>query len=675
MSDNKPSGPRSIAIVGPYLSGKTTLLESILNITGATNRKGTVEEGNTVGDASQEARARNMSVEVNPATTTFLGDELTFLDCPGSIEFLQEALNTAIGVDGAIVVCEPEPDRVAALQPILKFLEDHDIPRLFFVNKVDKATGTVQPIFEALQNVSQRPLVLRQLPMLDDGIIKGYVDLALDRTYVYKEAGPSEVIELPPALAEERSVARYAMLEQLADFDDHLMEELLEDIEPAREEIYADLTKTLQSGDVAPVFLGAATRDNGVHRLLKALRHETPAAAQSAKRVGLDPNAEEAVAQVLKTYHTQQGAGKLSLVRFWSGSIKDGASLNGERVSGIFRMLGQHTEKLSEAHMGQVVALGRMDGIKTGDIVTTGKEAPSLPKAEVLSPVYSIAVHAANRSDEVKLSDALNKLTDEDPGVQVGHDQDLQQLILWGQGDIHLKVAVDRLNSKYGLEVATGRPKLPYKEAIRKGVTQQARFKRQTGGHGQFGDVTVEVKPLPRGSGFEFSDRIVGGVVPKQFIPAVEAGVREYLTNGPLGFPVVDLAVTLIDGKHHAVDSSEQAFKTAGRMAMAEALPKCDPVLLEPIMKVTVFAPSEYTASVNNLISGRRGQILGFDTRPGWPGWDQVSANMPQSEIYDLIIELRSLTQGIGYYVFEFDRLQELTGRLADQILQANAAE
>ncbi len=671
MANSKPAGPRSVAIVGPYLSGKTTLLENILYVTGAVNRKGTVGDGNTVGDSSPESRARKMSVEVNTATTRYLDDELTFLDCPGSIEFLQETCNALIGVDAAVLVCEPDPARINALQPLMRFLDAHQIPRFIFVNKIDKASGPVTDLLEALQTVSSTPVVLRQIPIVNDTIIKGYVDLALDRSYIYKEAGASELIELPPEVAEQRAEARFAMLEQLADFDDHLMEELLEDIEPSREEIYGDLAKTLQQSQIVSVLLGAAERENGVRRLLKALRHEVPEAGAAAARAGV--SGEEAVAQVLKTYQSQQGAGKLSLVRVWSGNIKDGSSLNGHRIAGMFKLMGQTTQKIGEASAGEVVALGRMDGIVTGNVLTADKTAPELPPAESLPLVYSLAVHAANRNDEVKLSGALGKLREEDPGISVEQNQELQQLVLWGQGDIHLKVAIDRLKSKYGLEVTTDKPKIPYKEAIKRQVTQQSRFKRQTGGHGQFGDVTIDIKPLPRGSGFQFEDKIVGGVIPRQFIPAVEHGVREYLTRGPLGFPVVDVAVRLHDGKHHAVDSSEMAFRTAGRMAMSEGMAKCGPVLLEPIMHIEVLTPTEYTASINNLISGRRGQILGFDTRTDWTGWDQVTANMPQSELHDLIIELRSLTQGVGTYTFRFDHLQELSGRLADQVLEAHA--
>jgi elongation factor G len=671
MAISKPEGPRNIAIVGPYLSGKTTLLESILHATGAIGRKGSVSGRNSVGDGSAEARDRQMSTEINAATTEFMGDEFTFLDCPGSIELIQETANALIGVDAAILVAEADPAKVTAIQPWLKLLDQLDLPRFIFLNKVDRATGDVQTVIDALQEISDAPLILRQLPIIKDDIITGYVDLAQSRTYVYREGAPSERIDADANVAAALGEARFAMLEQLADFDDHLMEELLEDVEPERAEIFRDLTDNLQSGNIVSVLIGAAEHDNGVQRLLKALRHETPSSDAAAIRAGVDPSSTETVAQVLKTYNTQHG-GKLSLTRIWSGMVKEGDVLSGERVGSLSRMTGQQTDKAVTVGAGQIAVFGRMEAVKTGDILTSGA-APDLLSAPTFPAVFAQAVHVENRNDEVKLSSALAKLLEEDPSVSVDHDSSTHQMLLWGQGDQHLKIAAARLKSKYGVSVELLKPKVPYKEAIRKSVSQHARHKKQSGGHGQFGDVTIEIRPLPRGSGFQFDDSITGGVVPKNYIPAVQSGVQDFLSKGPLGFPVVDLAVTLTDGKYHNVDSSEQAFKTAGRMAMSEGLPQCDPVLLEPILDVRVMVPSGFTSSVNNLISGRRGQILGFDAREGWPGWDQVTAHLPQAEAGDLIVELRSLTQGVGTFTFEFDRLQEVSGRAADQAIAAAA--
>ena len=680
MANSKPTGPRTIALVGPYLSGKTTLLESILHICGATHRRGSVQEKNSVGDSSAEARERSMTVEVNAATCNYLGDTFTFLDCPGSIEFLQETLNALVGVDAAVVVCEADPDRVLTLAPLLHHLDELGIPRFVFVNKIDKAKGRIQDLLPPLQSVSAKPLVLRQVPIRQGtadgttGEITGYVDLAMERAYYYRANAPSEIVELPANMSARAREARMTMLEKLADFDDHLMEELLSDVAPPRDEILADLTKDLQQGLIVPVMLGAGQTDHGVRRLLKALRHEVPAHRLAAERVGIDAADSALVAQVLKTYITPHG-GKLSLTRIWSGILRDGAILNGDRVGGISRLLGAEQHKLAEARAGYVVALARLEHAHTGDTLREGRTAgEACPKATHLPPVYSLAISATNRNDEVKLSAAVAKLVEEDASINIEHDAALQQFIMYGQGDIHLRVACSRLKNKYGLGVESMRPKVAYKEAIRRGVSQHGRHKRQSGGHGQFGDVHIDIKPMARGTGSSFESKIVGGSVPRQYVPGVEAGVMEYLNAGPLGFPVVDVAVTLTDGSYHAVDSSEMAFKTAARIAMTEGMPKCDPVLLEPINHVDVMAPSDFTAKVNALLSGRRGQILGFDSRPGWPGWDMVSALMPQSEMHDIIVELRSITQGVGTFTWRFDHLQELTGRLAEVVLAAKRA-
>ena len=673
MTD-KNSGPRSIALVGPYLSGKTSLMESLLFITGATNRKGRVSEGNTVGDGSAEAREREMGVELNVATTTYLDDELTFLDCPGSIEFLQETYNALIGADLAVVVCEPDVHRAVTLLPILKFLEDRRIPRLIFINKLDRFGGDIVPVVKALRAISGAPLVLRQIPILEGESASGYVDLASGRGYHFQENAASEGIEAPADLADTVEQARYEMLEKMADFDDSLMEKLLEDIDPDNEEVFADLSRLVGEGHIVPVMFGAGEPEYGVRRLLKALRHDAPGAGVAAQRLALEGGTTDPLAQVLKTYNLPN-IGKLSLARVWQGKLADGVLLNGIRPSGLFAILGQQSTKCAEAEAGKIVALGRLEDIKTGDTLAAKKGVADLPRAETLPPVYTLAVTAANRNDEVKLSGAITKLVDEDPSLQVAQIQDVQELWFSGQGEIHLRVAVARLKNKFGIEVVTARPTVPYKEAIRKPVSQHGRHKRQTGGHGQFGDVHLDIKPLPRGSGTSFDNTIAGGVVPKQYIPAVQAGALEYLRKGPLGYPVVDVAVTLTDGSYHTVDSSELAFKTAAQIAMREGMPKCNPVLLEPILAVDINVPSEFTAKVNALVSGRRGQILGFEPREGWSGWDKVSAQIPQSEVQNLIVELRSLSLGVGSYTSAFDHLQELTGRLADQVLSADAAE
>jgi elongation factor G len=668
-------GPRTVALVGPYGSGKTTLLESILFATGAVQRKGSVAQKNTVGDASAEARERQMSVELNVATTKYLDENFTFLDCPGSIEFLQETLNVLPGIDAAVVVCEPEPAKMQMLKPYLKRLDDLRIPHLLFVNKIDKADGNLRDLLEAMREVSDTPLLVRQIPIVEGGAVTGFVDLALERAWVFKPGAAAELIEISDKDTEKAE--RFAMLEKLADYDEHLMEELLSDVEPPRDEVFADLSRELAEGLVVPALLGSAESGNGMERLLKALRHEVPTVGAAASRLKLEAGG-DTVVQVLKTFHSSHG-GKISLARVLSGTLKDGAVLHTQgggdaRVGGIFLLKGEQQTKLGEAQPGDTVALGRLEGVVTGDMLSTSKRVPAKPKVEHLTPVYRLAIEAADRKDEVKLTAAIGKLREEDPSLHFDQNAELQEMALEGQGEIHLKVAVEKLQSKYGLKLLTHRPRVPYRETIKKGVTQHGRHKRQSGGHGQFGDVIIDIKPLPRGSAFAFLDQIKGGVVPRQWIPSVEKGVVEYLKEGPLGFPVVDVSVALVDGSYHAVDSSDAAFQTAGRIAMQEGMPNCAPVLLEPIMHVKIHVPSDATAKANQVVSSRRGQLMGFDARDGWKGWDTVEAQMPQSELADLIIDLRSLTQGVGTFEMAFDHLSELTGKLADQIVATKKA-
>jgi len=672
-------GPRCIAIVGPYLSGKTTLLESILYRTGAIQRQGKVADGSSLGDASPEARAHGMSVELNPATTTFLDETYTFLDCPGSVEFSHDARLALAGCDAAVVVCEPDDKKVPALQVILKELDELSVPRFLFVNKIDKSEQRLRDVLAYLQPASATPLVLRQVPLWESGIVTGFVDLALERAFVYREHAASEVIDLPADMQEREKEARFEMLEKLADFDDELLEQLLSDIEPPRDKVFDDLSRELKEGLITPVLFGSAENGHGILRLLKALRHEAPGVAATAKRLGVEAGG-AAVGQVLKTFHTAHG-GKLSLTRVLAGEIGEGSVLYGgegqeSRAAGVFTLMGTEPKKTGKAGSGDTVALGRLEEIRSGEAVSTEKgKTPQVVDIPAPQGVYGLAISVADRKDEVKLTAAAQRLMEEDPSLVLTHEPDTHEMVLWGQGEMHLRVALERLAGKFGVQ-ATARPRhIAYKETIRKQTQIKGRHKKQSGGHGQFGDVVIEIRPLARGEGFQFTDTISGGVVPKQYIPAVENGVREYLNEGPLGFPVIDVAVNLSDGSYHSVDSSEMAFKTAARIAMSEGMPQCSPVLLEPIVAVDIHVPSEATARINQIVSGRRGQLLGFDAREGWPGWDTVKAHMPEAEIGNLIIELRSATAGVGTFTYTHDHLAELSGRLADQVMQSRKDE
>jgi elongation factor G len=663
MSDNgRRTGPRSIAIVGPFASGKTSLLEAILARTGAIEKPGAVADG------------MSMSVELNIAETKFMDESFTFLDCPGSVEFAYESEPLVAGIDAAIVVAEADEKKIPALQVVLRHLEERNIPRFLFLNKIDKASMGVRDALALLQPASETPLVLRQIPIWKNEVAIGFIDLALDRGFVYREHAQSEVIDIASDEQSRRDEARFTMLEKLADHDDALMEQLLEDIQPPRDKVFQDLAAELRAGQIVPVLIGSALNGNGILRLLKALRHEAPNVEDTRRRLGI-ADATKPLVQVLKTIHTSH-AGKLSVARVLAGRIDDGAELQTARgdlgkVSGIFRMVGQKSTKRGAADVGETVGLGKVDPAQTGDTLgAKGAKVAQQPFPAAPQAVLRQVVTPAERKDEVKLSASLQRMVEEDPSLSVDHRQDTGETLLGGQGEMHLRVAVERLTSRYALKLETKRALVPYRETIRASVSKRGRHKKQSGGHGQFGDVVLEVKPLPRGSGFVFDDTITGGVVPKNYIPAVETGVRESLKNGPLGgFPVVDIGVTLTDGSYHDVDSSDQAFKMAGILGMREALPDARPVLLEPVLRVKIAVPSDNTARVNAIVSGRRGQLMGYDARPGWHAWDVVEALIPEAEIADLIIELRSATAGVGTFTAEFDKMAEVTGRLADDIL------
>jgi elongation factor G len=576
-----------------------------------------------------------------------------------------------MGVDAAIVVCEPIKERVLTLAPLFKFLDDWEIPHIVFVNKMDRANIHVLETLNALKAVSSRPLVLHQYPIMQGEQLTGFIDMVTEKAYQYHPGAPADSITFPENLKAEEHLARAEMLETLANFDDHLLEELLDDIEPPQEEIFKDLKLELGADLVVPVFFGVAEQDFGVRPLLEALLREAPEPETTMER-RLEKISDTPVAQVLKTFYTPQG-GKLSLVRVWQGTLTDGIVLNGVRAGGLYRLMGQQQQPINQAVAGEIVALSRLEGIKTGETISTNSQIKLLPKAEQLEPVFALAITPEKRNDEVKLSAAITKLLEEDPALAWEQHGDTHEVILWGQGEIHLQVALDRLRRKYNLPMSTHLPQVPYKETIRKPVNSvHGRYKHQSGGHGQFGDVYLDIQPLPRGEGFNFHEKIVGGVVPRQYIPGVEMGVREFLTHGPLGFPMVDVAVTLTNGSYHTVDSSEQAFKQAARLAMQMGVTQAQPTLLEPILKVDVNTPSEFTSKVLQLLTGRRGQILGYEGRHDWQGWDNISAYLPQAEMQNFIVELRSLTLGVGSFHWEQDHLQEVPEKLAERILVSN---
>ena len=674
MSAHANGMVRAVALVGATGAGKTTLMETMLGAGGGrAPRNG---GGGAVGDTSAEARSRGHSVELNVAGFSYLDDRYALIDCPGAVDFAAEGDLALPAVDLAVVVTEPDPAKAVLLQPVLKELERLGVPRLLFINKIDQAHAPMPELLAALGAVSAAPVVAQQLPIWTDDRVTGFVDLALERAYAFRDGGRTETVAPSDEVMAEERDARFHMLEQLADFDDVLLEHLVSDETPERELIFDDLVRELNEGLIVPVLFGEAARGFGVERLLKAIRHDAGSPQTTAERFG----AEGPGAYVIKTSHAGQ-AGKLALARVLGGPLADGAEIvlpDGERsrVGGLFAVQGGALKKIDHAEAGDVIAIGKIDHAKAGQFLASGGAPRAIsPDVAPRPPVYAWAISAKVRNDDVRLSSALAKLIEEDPALRLSQEAETHQTLLSGQSEAHLRLTLERLKRRFGVEVAIAAPATPYQETITGKVSQHARHKKQTGGHGQYGDVTVEIGPLPRGEGFAFSQRITGGVVPKQWIPAVEQGVRDAMERGPLGFPVVDVAATLVDGGYHSVDSSEMAFRQAGRLAMDEGLRRCGSTLLEPVERLKIFVPSTSTSGVTSLVSARRGRVLGFAPRDGWSGWDVVDAYLPRAERHDLISELRSLSQGLASFEFSHDHLSEVTGRLAEDIIKRQNGE
>ena len=666
-------GTRAVALVGPAGTGKTSLAEALLFASGAINRQGSVEAGTCVGDASPEARARRGSTELNLMHFDFMGDHFALIDTPGGSGFAADGLAALQSADLALVVIDPDPARAGLAEPMLRRLDELGVPHVVFVNKIDQArAGAIHGLIGELQPMSKEPLVLRQIPIRDGEHITGYVDLALERAYRYRPGEQSEVVEIPVELADREKADRTRLLETLADFDDALMEALLMDEEPDQAMVMADLAVDTAQTKVIPVILGSAQTGGGVRRLLKLLRHETPVPEFASERVGANGGA-------LHVFKIANGGamGRLALGRMLGGPLSEGDELviDGDtaRTGSIFFVQGEKTAKQGAARPGDIIAVAKVDEARAGLLL--GKKGSVSSELAVQYPARNaaLAIVTRDRKDDVKLSTALHRLCEEDPALEWTQDEASHETLLHGINDEHLQVVLGRLQRRYGVAVDTRPPRIAYRESIRKPASVRGRHKKQSGGHGQYGDCVIEIRPLARGEGFRFEDKITGGAIPRQYIPAVEAGIRDAMAKGPLGFPVEDVAVTLIDGSFHTVDSSELAFRIAGRMAMGDALAQAAPYLLEPIVKVTVDTPAGTGSKAGSALSTRRGQILGMAPHPDWARWERVEALLPESGLHGLDAELRSMSQGLASFTAGFDHLAELGGKEADQVVKARA--
>jgi elongation factor G len=663
---------RNVAVIGPHHAGKTTLVEALLAQCGAIPRRGSVIDGTATTDYEPECIDRGQSTSVGFAHASTGEIDLNIVDCPGFIDFAEEAKLALAGCDAAVIVVDADPARVRQTRSIVEFLDARKMPHCFFINKLDKPGSDFRGTLAELNAIFGNRVVAEHIPLGEGESFRGYIDLAERHAYV-NEGGVAKEIPIGPELAGTVDEARQKLLEALGDFDDHLLEELLEGIEPPLDEVRADLRVETVQDLLVPVLVGSGLTDIGVaaNALLDVIEKQFPAPEG-------DPAA-PLVAQVIKTIvHPQSG--KLSVVRVWEGTLAGDATLVDAsrdgmkvRVGGLYRLQGKKQESLPKAEAGDIVAIARLEGVLTGDTLTLGdktvREVPPLA-----DPLYAVAIKPKEKLDEAKLSQMLARICEEDPTLRISRAEFTNELQLLGLGEVHVTTALSRLARKYHLALDMHPPTIAYRETISQPTEVHSRYKHQTGGHGQFADVKLRIEPRPRGNGVTFSEEIVGGVVPRQFFPAVEKGVREALLRGPVaGFPVVDLHVTLIDGAFHAVDSSEASFKTASIMAIRDGLPKCGPVLLEPIVQVEAIVPDESASAILGGLTSKRGQVLSFEPADQ-RGFQRVVAYAPQAELANYVTELRTATQGLGTYTWRHERFDAAPPKVSQSVREAVSA-
>ena len=664
---------RCITIVGPSQSGKTSLMESIAHVCKQTHGKGQVKDNNTLSDHLTEEHELKMSISMGVSNVQFMDEEYTFIDCPGSSEFFNEFLQAARISDLCVVVIEPVKDKVLSLVPYFYYLNKMNIPHILFINKIDNINFDIKDFLGTIQEYSSTPLVIRQIPIREKDKIIGIADVIHERAYAFEKDKPSQIIKIPEQLSSVRLEIREKVLETLADFDDTLMEKILEDIPTSNEEIYENLKKDIASNKIVEVLTGSAENETGIRRLLKSIRHDCPSHEKTIERNDLKIINNIACIQVFKTNFIPH-RGKQSIVRVWSGELNEGKTLqNSIRLQGLFAIKGKEFIKIPKAKAGDIIGLSRIESIKTGDLISDGEKEIKKDTNQLIppQPIYAKAIRTVKREEDVKLSESLKEIIETDSSYLIERNTITQQLLIWGQGEIHLRIALNKLKNDYNVETTEEKINFSFQETIQGSVSDHVTtHKKQSGGAGQYAKVVVDVKPLPRGELFKFEDKIVGGVIPKTYIPSVEKGCKEGMKKGPLGFPVTDIQVSLKDGKTHDVDSNSNSFLIAGTKAIRETLESCKPILLEPYHKVRFLVPSKDINNIYTLVTSKRGMIKTNQQKEDWVSFEILEAEMPGCEIFNLIIDVKSLTEGMGSFEHEFERMKTVPNKqLSDNLI------
>ncbi len=673
---------RNIGIVGQGGGGKTSLAEAMLFDAGVTTRLGSVADGTSNFDIEPEEVRRKISLTTALHHAPWKKHEITLLDTPGYANFLADGLNCMQACTGIVFVLEPTPGsaRVEA-ERLWARAEQLRLPRLAFVSKMDREHADFDAALRDMREILQAKPVPIQIPIGAAETFKGVVDLVAMRALIGQADGSLKDADIPADVADAAQAAREALLEAVAETNDELLEQYLESGTLNAEQLAPALRAAVQDSRLVPVLCGSGTKNIGVPALLDAIVDLLPSPVDRGPVFGVGPKGDTAEREpsrsapfsafVFKSL-VDPFAGKLAVFQVMSGEIaNDSTVLNvnkdaKERIGHLLKLEGKKQQPVSRAIAGEIVAVAKLKGTDAGDSLADEKAPIRYPGLLEFAPAISFAIEPKTKGDEEKATLALHKLADEDPTLRIQRDPQTKEIILSGVGQLHIEVTVERLKRKFGVEVELKAPKVPYKETIKGSAKAQGKLKKQSGGRGQFGDTWIEVQPLPRGAGFEFVDNIVGGVVPRQFIPAVEKGVRDALLDGALtGNEIVDVRVILYDGSSHAVDSSEMAFKIAGSMGFKNAVANAKPVILEPIMNMEITVPDECMGDVIGDLNSRRGKVLGVDPKPGG---QVIRALVPMAEVLRYAPELRSLTSGRGGFSMEFARYDELPPHLVEKV-------
>jgi elongation factor G len=672
---------RNVALVGHRGSGKTSLNEAILFQAGAINRLGSVTDGTTISDAAPDEQSRQMSISSSLASFTWEDRKINLIDTPGEPSFVADALSGLRVTDGAVFVVNAVMGVEVNTERLWQRAEELGLARLIFINMLDRERADFFRSLESLKEAFGVHVVATEIPIGSEHEVRGVIDLIDMEAYEYDGAEREnwKKIEIPDDLRAQAEEYRENLMDEVAENSDELMERYLEGEEIAHDEIVAALKKGVTEGHLFPVTCGVATKNLGTNRLLDALVEDLPSPAMKgpveAGDETLEPDSsKETVAYVFKTL-ADPFAGRINLFRVYQGTLRPDSQVNNcrahvkERIGQLLVPQGKEMGHADEFGAGDIGAVAKLKETRAGDFLAAEDHEVNLPQPTLPSPVMAFAMEAKTRGDEDKVFTALRRLQEEDPTIDLHRDPQTGEQIVAGLSQIHVEVIVDRMKERFGAEVTLKPPRVPYQETIKGKGKAQGRYKKQTGGRGQFGDCHIEIEPLPQGTGFEFQNAIKGGVIPNSFIPAVEKGIVETMSQGIIaGYPMKDVKVRLYDGSYHSVDSSEMAFKMAGSMAFREAVSQANPTLLEPIMTVTVTVPEEAVGDVIGDLSSRRGHPLGMEPKAGMTA---VKAEVPMAEMLSYAPDLRSITGGQGDYTMDFARYEEVPSHLAQKVIDA----